>query len=134
MWSGKGVSGNRTTSSGNRGSRGLGKTPPPSRRPATGGPSRFYSADLTSLRTSRYKQRMASGKNVDLTGRVVVVTGASMGIGEALARIFAAHGASVVLSSRDAVRSEAARQRIGHTARTLALSCDVRNREEIDKV
>ena len=77
---------------------------------------------------------MASAKDVDLTGRVVVVTGASMGIGEALARNFAAHGASVVLSSRDAGRAEAARQRIGHTDRTLALSCDVRNREEIDKV
>lgn len=77
---------------------------------------------------------MASAKDVDLTGRVVVVTGASMGIGEALARTFAAHGASVVLSSRDAGRAEAARQRIGATDRTLALSCDVRNREEIDKV
>jgi short-subunit dehydrogenase len=77
---------------------------------------------------------MASAKDVDLTGRVVVVTGASMGIGEALARIFAAYGASVVLSSRDAGRAEAARQRIGRLERTLALSCDVRNREEIDKV
>jgi short-subunit dehydrogenase len=77
---------------------------------------------------------MASAKDVDLTGRVVVVTGASMGIGEALARIFGGRGASVVLSSRDAGRAEAARQRIGHSERTLALSCDVRNREEIDKV
>ncbi len=57
-----------------------------------------------------------------------------MGIGEALAQIFARRGASVVMSSRDAGRAEAARQRIGHSERTLALSCDVRNREEIDKV
>lgn len=77
---------------------------------------------------------MASAKDVDITGRVVVITGASMGIGEALARNFAGRGCSVVLSSRDAGRAEAARQRIGHTDRTLALSCDVRNREEIDKV
>jgi short-subunit dehydrogenase len=77
---------------------------------------------------------MASAKDVNLTGRVVVVTGASMGIGEALARLFAGQGASVVLSSRDAARAEAARQRVGHSERTLALSCDVRNREEIDKV
>jgi short-subunit dehydrogenase len=77
---------------------------------------------------------MASAQELDLTGRVVVVTGASMGIGEALARIFADHGASVSLSSRDAGRAEAARQRIGPSERTLALSCDVRNREDIDKV
>jgi len=70
----------------------------------------------------------------DLTGKVVVVTGASMGIGEAIAGIFAGRGASVVLLSRDAGRAEAARVRIGHAERTLALSCDVRNREEIDRV
>jgi len=71
---------------------------------------------------------------MDISGQVVVVTGASMGIGEALAAIFAAHGAKVVLTSRDANRSEAARNRIGHAENTLALSCDVRNREDIDKV
>jgi len=62
------------------------------------------------------------------------VTGASMGIGEAIAKAFADQGASVVLLSRDAGRAEAARQRIGHAERTIALACDVRNREEIDRV
>src|SRR5207249_11533066 len=74
------------------------------------------------------------GKEINVSSKVVVVTGASMGIGEALARIFADHGARVVLLSRDAGRAEAARDRVGHTERTLALSCDVRNREEIDRV
>jgi short-subunit dehydrogenase len=69
-----------------------------------------------------------------LSGKVVVITGASMGIGEAIAKIFADGGASVVLLSRDAERAEAARGRIGHSERTLALACDVRNREEIDRV
>ncbi|SRR5712692_395984 len=73
-------------------------------------------------------------RKVDLSGKVVVVTGASMGIGEAIAKIFADHGASLILLSRDAGRAEAARGRVGHTDRTLALSCDVRNREEIDRV
>jgi short-subunit dehydrogenase len=36
--------------------------------------------------------------------------------------------------SRDAERAEAARTRIGQIERTLALACDVRNREEIDRV
>jgi short-subunit dehydrogenase len=69
-----------------------------------------------------------------LQGKVVVVTGASMGIGEAIAKIFADEGASVVLLSRDASRAEAARTSIGHAERTIALACDVRHVEEIDRV
>ncbi len=64
----------------------------------------------------------------------MVVTGASMGIGEAIAKIFADHGASVLMLSRDASRVEAARGRVGHGERTLALACDVKHREEIDRV
>src|SRR6478609_1150888 len=71
---------------------------------------------------------------MDLSGKVVVITGASMGIGEAIAKIFGDHGANLVVLSRDASRAEAARGRIGHTDRTLALACDVRHREEIDRV
>src|SRR2546428_3269231 len=71
---------------------------------------------------------------MELAGKVVVVTGASMGIGEAIAKLFVDHGANLVLLSRDASRVEAARGRVGHTERTLALFCDVRHREEIDRV
>lgn len=70
---------------------------------------------------------------MEMEGKVVVVTGASMGIGEEIAKIFADQGASVVLLSRDASRAEAARHRVGHTDRTLALACDVRHREEVDR-
>ena len=58
---------------------------------------------------------------MELVGKVVVVTGASMGIGEAIAKVFAEEGASVVLLSRDAARAEAARVRIGFPDRTAAL-------------
>jgi short-subunit dehydrogenase len=70
---------------------------------------------------------------MEMNGKVVVVTGASMGIGEAIAKVFADAGASVVMLSRDASRAEAARHRVGHTDRTLAMACDVRNREEVDR-
>ncbi len=70
---------------------------------------------------------------MEMDGKVVVITGASMGIGEAIAKVFADQGAGVVLLSRDACRAEAARQRVGHLDRTLAMACDVRNREDIDR-
>jgi len=71
---------------------------------------------------------------MELARQVVVVTGASMGIGEAITLAFAREGASVVMLSRDAARAEAARARVGLLERTIALSCDVRNSEEIDRV
>lgn len=69
---------------------------------------------------------------MEMNGKVVVVTGASMGIGEAVAKIFADNGASVVLLARDVGRADEARHRIGHTERTFALACDVRRPEAID--
>lgn len=71
---------------------------------------------------------------MQMNGKVVVVTGASMGIGEAIAKVFADAGASVVLLSRNVQRAEAARHRIGNTERTAAMACDVCKREEIDRV
>lgn len=69
---------------------------------------------------------------MEMDGKVVVVTGASMGIGEAIAKVFAEHGATVALLSRDVARADNARHRIGHTDRTMPLACDVRSKEEID--
>lgn len=71
---------------------------------------------------------------MDPSGKVVVVTGGSTGIGEALARAFVNQHCKVVLSSRDPGRLEATRARVGSPERTLAITCDVRNREEIDRL
>jgi short-subunit dehydrogenase len=71
---------------------------------------------------------------MDPRGKVVVVTGGSMGIGEAVARAFVRQGCRVVVSGRDPARLEAARARIGSPERTLAIACDVRNREEVDRL
>lgn len=68
-----------------------------------------------------------------LQGKVAVITGASMGIGEAIAKLFLPEGAKVVLCSRDLARTQAAAQRIGGTTEnTLAVSCDVTKREQVD--
>jgi len=71
---------------------------------------------------------------MELQGKVVVVTGASMGIGEALAKEFTEAGASVVLSARNLGRLEAARVRIGHTERTAACDCDVSKSADIRRL
>ena len=52
----------------------------------------------------------------DLNGRTAVVTGASSGTGYEIARQLAAHGAHVVLASRDADRTGHAAGRIGAAA------------------
>ena len=54
-----------------------------------------------------------------------------MGIGEALAGVFAAEGAQVVMSSRNASTLQQARTRVGFPDRTRAIACDVRDRNQI---
>lgn len=49
---------------------------------------------------------------VDLSGRVILVTGASAGLGEETTRALAAHGATVIMAVRDVRRGEAAADKI----------------------
>jgi short-subunit dehydrogenase len=69
-----------------------------------------------------------------LQDKVAVITGASMGIGEAIAKLFLQEGARVVLCARDLERTRAAEQRIGRGTSTLSLSCDVSKRDQVDAV
>jgi short-subunit dehydrogenase len=69
---------------------------------------------------------------MSIPGKVAVVTGASMGIGEAIVHRFLRENASVVLASRDLVRLEAVRQRSGALERTMAMVCDVTVRTQIE--
>lgn len=62
----------------------------------------------------------------DFQDKVVVVTGASRGLGEAMACAFAREGAQVVVSSRKREACDAVAQRIRDTGgRALALPCHV---------
>ena len=58
-----------------------------------------------------------------IAGRSVVVTGASKGIGKGIARIFARHGARVLMVSRTLTEARAAAQEIG--GETQAFAADV---------
>ena len=70
----------------------------------------------------------------NVNGKIVVITGASMGIGEALARVFVENGAEVLMASRDVNRVETARERIGHHDKTEAAKCDVTKREDVERL
>jgi NAD(P)-dependent dehydrogenase (short-subunit alcohol dehydrogenase family) len=66
---------------------------------------------------------MSIKERFDLTGKVAIITGASRGIGEAIAYALAEHGARVLVSSRkrEAIQSVAeALQQQGHEAYALA--------------
>jgi len=65
--------------------------------------------------------------DLGLAGKVAVVTGASIGIGLAVADGLAAEGAHIVLAARQADRleAEAAALASRHGVRTLAVACDV---------
>ena len=67
-----------------------------------------------------------------LEGKVAVITGASMGIGEAIAKLFLQESAKVVLCSRDLARTKAAEKRIGGGSNTLSVACDVSRRDQVD--
>jgi short-subunit dehydrogenase len=70
---------------------------------------------------------------MELKGKVTVITGASMGIGEAIAGLFLREGARLVLCARDVARTRAAAQRIGaNEDNTLSMACDVNHREQVD--
>ena len=75
-------------------------------------------------------------KLFDLTGRVALVTGGSRGLGKAMARAYAEHGASVMICSRNAAELEAAAREIGHglTVRVEFMTADLGKRGEAQRV
>jgi 3-oxoacyl-[acyl-carrier protein] reductase len=66
-----------------------------------------------------------------ISGRSVIVTGASKGIGKGVARVFAAKGAKILLVARDLAQAEAAAHEI-HSAGGIAnaLAADVSSPED----
>ena len=68
----------------------------------------------------------------DLSGRVAIVTGGSIGLGRQMAEGLAEMGATLVLCARKKERCEQAAQELKKLgARVLALGCDVKNPEQI---
>jgi NAD(P)-dependent dehydrogenase (short-subunit alcohol dehydrogenase family) len=68
----------------------------------------------------------------DLTGRVALVTGASRGIGEAIAKAYAQHGARVVVSSRKQEACDEVAQEIAAAGgEAVAVACHIGDMEAL---
>ena len=71
--------------------------------------------------------------NISIRGKVVVVTGASAGVGRAIVAEFARQGAHLGLIARNNERLEAAKQEVEEVgSRALALSADVASAREVE--
>lgn len=72
----------------------------------------------------------------DLTGKTAIITGASRGIGEAIARQMADHGANVVVSSRKAPACDEVTNSINekHPGRALTVQCNIGSKEELQNL
>lgn len=69
--------------------------------------------------------------DLELAGKVALITGSSAGIGLGIARVLAAEGATVVLNGRDAGRLEQARDALPEAS---ALAADVRDPAECQRL
>jgi NAD(P)-dependent dehydrogenase (short-subunit alcohol dehydrogenase family) len=75
----------------------------------------------------------------DLTGKVVLITGSSKGIGRAIAEAMAAHGAQVVISSRkgdtcEAVAASINASNAGGPGRAVAIPANISRKEEVEQL
>ncbi len=72
---------------------------------------------------------------LDLNGKIAWVTGSGRGIGRAMARILAQHGARVVLSARTVAEIEAVATEINeHGKQAMAMPCDVRQADQVNRL
>lgn len=71
----------------------------------------------------------------NIAGKVVVITGASSGLGEATARLLAAEGATVVLGARRLDRLQTLADELNnHGGKALALATDVADRKQVQRL
>jgi NADP-dependent 3-hydroxy acid dehydrogenase YdfG len=71
----------------------------------------------------------------NIKGKVVVITGASSGLGEASARLLSAEGATVVLGARRADRLQSlAKELTARGGKALALETDVTDRNQVKRL
>jgi 3-oxoacyl-[acyl-carrier protein] reductase len=67
-----------------------------------------------------------------LAGRTAIVTGGAQGLGYAIAEVFVAEGARVMLGDLDLERTRAASEALGGDDAARAVRCDVTSPADVD--
>ncbi|TCP50746.1 3-oxoacyl-[acyl-carrier protein] reductase [Tamaricihabitans halophyticus] len=75
---------------------------------------------------------MSATRQPLLNERTAVITGGAQGIGYAIAELYVAEGARVVLGDLDGAAAEQAAQRLGGPARARGIRCDVTDGADVD--
>lgn len=72
----------------------------------------------------------------DLSGQVALITGSTKGIGEAIAKRMAEHGAKVVISSRKADACDQVAGEINNTypGQAIAVPCNISSKEDLQRL
>ena len=69
-----------------------------------------------------------------LVSKIVVITGATSGIGEATAKAFAEKGATVIITGRNADKGKALEKELSAVSKAEFIQCDVSDEDQVKKL
>lgn len=98
------------------------------------GTARLASLFVAGVGAGAALRKLRSRAAIDFSGKSVVITGGSRGLGLVMARQLAAEGANLTLLARHEDELKRAEQDVTrHGGQVLALTCDVRDQEEVEQ-